>query len=450
MSRSAAYINDHRHRWKVLSVGVAANASFSAAFSGIPITAVLIRSGYHLGNAELGLVLGLMGLGIALSELPWGLLTDRWGDRPVLISGLAATAAALALMALFVVPMPGYVPGLPSLAAGLLLVGLLGGSVNGSSGRAVMTWFGESERGLAMSIRQTAVPLGGATGALILPSLATHFGFASVYGVLALFCSIALFFTWLWLHEPITASADNVVNNAGHATRLTSSTPASGPDPLRDRHLWRIVAAIGILCAPQFAVLSFGTVFLHDFSHVGIAAITVTMTTLQCAAMILRVWSGRWTDRNRNRRKFLRICTTASAIAFATLAALVVLAAQQATVSPSMTIALVVALVMTGICVSAWHGVAYTELATMAGAHRAGTALGMANTSVFAMCFLTPLAIPHILAHSSWSGVWLVGSICAVIALQFFPKPAQETRTETKAHPYRAHEKKPADLTVAG
>src|SRR5262249_10566986 len=139
-----------RHRWKVLGVGFAANASFAAAFSGIPTTAVFIRSGYHVGNSGLGLVLGMLGLGIALSELPWGLLTDRWGDRKVLLLGLGATAAALAALAVFVVPRPAYVPGLAPLALGLLLVGLLGGSVNGSSGRAVMAWFKEGERGLAM------------------------------------------------------------------------------------------------------------------------------------------------------------------------------------------------------------------------------------------------------------------------------------------------------------
>src|ERR1700709_2146516 len=96
------------HRWKVLGIGVAANASFSATFSGIPATAVFMRSGYHLGNGQLGLVLGLLGLGVALSELPWGLLTDRWGDRGVLLTGLGATAAWLLLMAFLVVPSPGH------------------------------------------------------------------------------------------------------------------------------------------------------------------------------------------------------------------------------------------------------------------------------------------------------------------------------------------------------
>ncbi|MER9947447.1 hypothetical protein [Mesorhizobium sp. M0047] len=33
------------HRWKVLGIGVAANASFSATFAGIPATAVVLRQG---------------------------------------------------------------------------------------------------------------------------------------------------------------------------------------------------------------------------------------------------------------------------------------------------------------------------------------------------------------------------------------------------------------------
>src|ERR1700761_3109076 len=132
-----------RHKWKVLGVGFAANASFSAAFSGIPTTAVFLRSGYHLGNDGLGLVLGMLGLGNSVSEVPWGLLTARWGDRRVLLLGLLSTAAALAGLALFVVPSGAHVPHMATLALGLLLVGLLGGSVNGSSGRAVMAWFRE-------------------------------------------------------------------------------------------------------------------------------------------------------------------------------------------------------------------------------------------------------------------------------------------------------------------
>ncbi|MEX3823998.1 MFS transporter, partial [Paraburkholderia sp. BR14262] len=106
------------HRWKVLAVGVAANASFAAALGGIPATGVLIRSDYRIGTGELGVVLGMLGLGIVLSELPWGLLTDRWGDRRVLLTGLSTTALALVAMALWGAPAGTHTPSGTVLAVG--------------------------------------------------------------------------------------------------------------------------------------------------------------------------------------------------------------------------------------------------------------------------------------------------------------------------------------------
>jgi MFS family permease len=414
-----------RHRWKVLAAGVAANAAFSVAFSGIPMTAVLMRTGYQLDNATLGLVLGLMGLGIAVSELPWGLLTDRWGDRPVLLVGLGSTALALVAMALWAAPSFGRIPSLGWLAAGLLLVGLLGGSVNGASGRAVMTWFDASERGLAMSIRQTAVPLGGGIGALVLPFVALRFGFASLYGLLALLCALSAAMSWAWVHEPAIAP------EASGNKPSEPADPKTGP--LRDARVWRIVAGIGILCAPQFAVLSFGTVFLHDFGHAGLGTITATMVGVQVGAMVMRVWSGRWTDRRRNRPAYLRACSALSVALFAGLALLVMAAGAHAADSAALRVALVLLLAASGVCVSAWHGVAYTELATLAGAARAGTALGMANTSVFLVCFVTPFSIPHLLAAQGWPLVWLAASACALVALPLLvPRPIAATGPDQK------------------
>ncbi|MFM0555805.1 MFS transporter [Paraburkholderia sediminicola] len=408
------------HRWKVLGVGFAANASFSAAFSGIPTTAVFLRSGYHLGNDGLGLVLGMLGLGIAVSELPWGLLTDRWGDRRVLLLGLLSTAAALAGLALFVVPSGAHVPSVTMLALGLLLVGLLGGSVNGSSGRAVMAWFREGERGLAMSIRQTAVPAGGGLGALLLPVLASRFGFASAYTVLALACAITAAFAWRWLHEPSHTEADDA--REVRDTAATSGVPAR-VSPLRDIGIWRVALGAGALCVPQLAVVTFGTVFLHDFSRAGVLAISVTMAAVQTGAAIARVWSGGWTDRRGNRRAYMRACSLLTAVLFASLALLTGLAGMH---HAAMTAVFALMVVLGGVSASAWHGVAFTELATLAGTSRAGTALAIGNTCVFLTLFLTPLAIPPLLSVGSWPMVWAVASVCALIALPVFPRAARE------------------------
>ncbi|MGM3277767.1 MFS transporter [Ralstonia sp. 24A2] len=400
----------HHHRWKVLGVGVAANASFSAAFSGIPTTAVFIRSAYHLGNAELGIALGLLGLGIAISELPWGLLTDRWGDRAVLLAGLGATALALLVMACFVAPMHGSAPPLTWLAAGMLSVGLLGGSVNGSSGRAVMGWFREGERGLAMSIRQTAVPLGGGIGALVLPSLAAHAGFAVVYGVLAAACALTAVLTWLWVHD-----APDI------AATVAKTEATAGPGPLRDPMLWRMALAICLLCVPQGAVVAFATVFLRDFAHANVLTLSLTMAAVQGGAAVMRVWSGRWTDRHGNRRAYLLICARLSAALFVVLAGVAWMTTALPIDLSIMRAALVAAIVVAGICVSAWHGVGFTEMATLAGVQRAGTALGLGNTGAFSALGLTSLCLPHVLAWSSWPVVWLVTAGCALMAWQVLP-----------------------------
>lgn len=385
------------HRWKVLAVGVAANAAFAAALGGIPTTALFMRTDYRLDTAALGLALGLLGLGVAVSELPWGLLTDRLGDRRVLLGGLGSTALALAMMALFLVPAPDHVPSAMALGLGLLLVGMLGGSVNGASGRAIMAWFREGERGLAMSIRQTAVPVGGGLGALVLPWLAASHGFAAVFGALSLFSLVTSVAAWLWLHEAPMASGPAI------------AVPAA---PLGNLQVWRVAAAIGLLCFPQIAVLTFATLFLHDLGASSLVAISGSMAAVQIGAAVARVWSGRWTDRRGNRRGYLRGCGLATMLLFLVLAAL--------PASPSWPA--IGVLVLGGICASAWHGVAFTELATLAGAGRAGTALGLGNSFAFAAFFLTPLAIPPLLDTGSWALVWLGAAGCALAAIPMFPE----------------------------
>ncbi|NLP61403.1 MFS transporter [Paraburkholderia sacchari] len=425
------------HRWKVLGVGVAANASFAAAFSGLPAAAIWIRSDYRIDTGALGLVLGMLGLGIVLSELPWGALTDRWGDRRVLLTGLGSTAAALLAMTLWCVPVATHVPGTHALEAGFLAIGLLGGSVNGASGRAVMAWFGPGERGLAMSIRQTAVPAGAGVGALMLPALAARGGFAWVYGMLAAMCMLSAILTMRWVREP-----DEPVS--GDAARVRPREVQRARSPLSSARVWRMVAGIAALCVPQVAVISFASVFLHDFGHAGSVAIGAALVAVQLGAACMRIWSGRWTDRHGNRNAYLRACALLSVALFALLAAMTMLFAHASRIAhafpapggehvvPIVFMALFVLLVSGGVAASAWHGVAFTELATLAGGGRVGTALAMGNTGAFMAFWISPSAIPMVLSASGWPAVWLGASACAALAWPAFAgasRPSDTVRT---------------------
>ena len=401
-----------RHRWTVLGIGVAAQASFAASFSGIPVTGTTMRGDYHLTNGRLGVALGAILLGVALSEICWGLLTDRFGDRKILLTGLLSTGTALAFMAAFVTP-DGGTPPYFLLAASMLLIGLLGGSVNGSSGRAVMVWFKEGERGFAMSIRQTAIPFGGAIGAALLPWLAADFGFRYVFGVLALFCYGTSLAAWRWLHNPDDAPAPSA------AAKPTDVSPVH-PSPLRRWDCWRLALASALLTMPQIAVLTFAGVFLHDAKHTGLVAVSVTILVVQIGGAAIRVWSGRYTDRKKNRRSYVRAIGVIAGVAMAGAAVL--------TDAPTALVAS--ALAVGGMAASAWHGVAYTEIAAMAGADRAGTALGLENTTAFTGAFVTPMLIPLVLGISSWTVVWALVAVASLLATPLAPGKNSGKNTE--------------------
>jgi MFS family permease len=183
-----------------------------------------------------------------------------------------------------------------------------------------------------------------------------------------------------------------------------------------------VALGAGALCVPQLAVVTFGTVFLHDFGHAGVLTISVAMAAVQVGAAIARVWSGRWTDRCGNRRAYMRGCSLLTAVLFAALALATGVAGMQHAAMPTVGLILASMIVLGGVSASAWHGVAFTELATLAGTQRAGTALAIGNTCVFLMLFFTPLAIPPLLSLGSWPMVWAVASISALIALPVFPR----------------------------
>src|SRR5690606_10904635 len=100
---------------------------------------------------------------------------------------------------------------------------------------------------------------------------------------------------------------------------------------------------------------SFGTVFLHDFGHMGLAAISAAMTAVQVGAMVMRVWSGRWTDRRKNRTAYLRACGVLSVLLFGALGAAATLGEGSLASSSIARTGLIVLLAVSGACVSAWQ-----------------------------------------------------------------------------------------------
>ncbi|MFH7445148.1 MFS transporter, partial [Pseudomonas syringae pv. tagetis] len=77
--------------------------------------------------------------------------------------------------------------------------------------------------------------------------------------------------------------------------------------------------AIGLLCAPLFPILTYAAVFFIDFSKMVITLISTTLAIIQIGAIVIRIWSGRWTDKNKYRLIYLNSCAWLMTLTFLAL-----------------------------------------------------------------------------------------------------------------------------------
>src|SRR5689334_13543651 len=181
------------YRWVVLGVGALATASLAAVQGGLPAVSPAIQDAFDLTLVQVTAVFTAFALGTVLTLLAWGMASDVRGERLVIASGLAGGSAGLFAAA----SSHGYT----ALLVWMTVAGALGSAGIAASGRAVFGWFPRKERGLALGLRQTAVPAGAAIASFTLPALASAAGVHAPLYALAGFMLLAAVAAALWLRE---------------------------------------------------------------------------------------------------------------------------------------------------------------------------------------------------------------------------------------------------------
>jgi sugar phosphate permease len=367
------------YRWTILAAGVVAQAAFSAILLGLPAIAPAIRDRYDLSLTEVGVVLAALNFGSLATLLLWGLVADRIGERAVIVLGQAGTAGAMVGAA--------YASTFGHLVAALSIAGALGAGVNAASGRAVMAWFSEEERGLALGIRQTAVPLGGAIAAGALPALNAHISMRAAFEGLAVGCLLAALVGAALLR---TEAADE------HSMLAR---------PLRDRRVWRICIASTFYVTTQISLLGFFVLFLHDRRGVSTAVAAGAFAGTQILGGAARIAAGRWSDRLRARIVPLRWVALGLAATVALTTALLEASAW----------VLVPALVLAGTLGLSWNGLSFTAAAESAGRARSGAAIGLQQTFLSAGAIVAPIGFGEIVHHGSWRLAFAVAAASPLV-----------------------------------
>jgi len=351
---------------------------------GLPVLAPDLRDAHSLSLVQVGVVLDSLWIGTLLTLLPWGVLADRFGERLVLAAGLTACGAALVGA--------GYASGFGSLILLLGLAGAAGASVNAASGRAVMQWFPAAERGFALGVRQTAIPLGGLISALALPALSLR----SSFFVLAGLCVAGASFGAGAIREAAGFAEDDVLEPRGLGATL------------RDHRLWLLCAGSSLYLVAQLAITGFLVLFLHDERGLSEAEAAGVLAGVQVVAVVLRIGGGRWSDRIGSRLRPLRLVGLASSVTLAVATAL--LSAPLAV--------LIAAFVLAGGWSMSWNGLSFTAAAEIAGRSRSGAALGMQQSALAAAGAIVPPAFAAVVAASSWRVGFALAAVFPLAGVQ--------------------------------
>jgi sugar phosphate permease len=370
-----------RSRWLVLAGGTVAQGSFAAVFFGVPVLAPVLADEYELSLPQVGLMIAAIDLGGLVTLFAWGLLADRVGERVVIGVGLGAAAACVLAAA--------HADSYPALLAALVGAGAFGASVYTSTGRAVMGVFAADERGLALAIRHTANPLGGAAAALVLPLLAEPEDATVALSVLAAVVAAAAAVAVTLVRRPAPA-VHRAARDRGH--------------PGRDPRVWRLSIGSGLLFLAQASLLAFFVVFLHQAHDVGTRDAGLVLAVAQVTGAALRLAAGHRSDRTGQRLGPLLVIASGFAAALFATAAV----ATAAVVLLPLAVAAALSI--------GWNALSYTAAAELGG-ERAGAALGIQQTALSTGAVTAPVLFAVAVDAIGWSAAFALAGLVALAGI---------------------------------
>jgi MFS family permease len=383
-------------RWGLLAVVVGVQ-SVGTWLSNAPLFLVAhLHLALGMSLARAGFLASSSLVGTMLTLVAWGALVDRIGERRSLALGLVTGSMA------------GLASAWQSNPAGLavtwFLIGVGTASLNSSSGRLIVGWFPPNQRGTAMGIRQTALPLGIGLAALAEPVLAETRGLSvallapSLAGVVA--CLAVALFVVDPPREAAMAGADPANSGAGSQR----ANPYG-----EDRRLVRVHLASALLVIPQMTVWTFIVVWLIDARGWSTAAAGGLAAATQLLGAAGRIGAGWWSDRIGSRIRPIR------AIAIAAALTMLLLGLTEPT-----SVAVAVMVLATVVTV-ADNGLAFTAVAELGGTYWAGRAMGIQNSGQYLMAAAVPPAIGALIADRGYALAFAAVAVFPLLALAVLP-----------------------------
>jgi MFS family permease len=381
-------------RYAVLGLLLVAQIGSSLIQQGLGALAPFFVSTLDLNKAQLGSIFTALSLGSAIFLTPAGILVDRIGERRAIL----ASGVLMGLSLVAGATVQSYV----AVVVAMFLAGVFYSPTTPAGGTAIMAWF-KRDRGLAMGIRQTGVPLGAALGGVVFPLIAARAGYRGAFLAGGIFCILTC---------AIATSLYRENAQTRPAPQRTRALAAGIVDVLRDRRMVLVTLACMVLISAQTCMNSFIAVTATgDGLPIGVAAAMFAVGQLAAAAG--RIFWGFLSDMAFEGDRTIPIVLIALTMALASLGV--------ALIPPHRTLALFAAVALLGMSASGWNGLYAASMAELGGAARAGTVLGVGLTAIFATGALAPTLFGTFAdargLHAAWSTLAVLGVAGVVPAL---------------------------------
>jgi len=370
---------------------------------GLPVLYPFIQSEFGLSLAQVGLITSTLAIGFATAVLLAGWLTDTFGVKRMITISLLSLAA-------FILAFP-LAYSFSVVLALVVLIAITACPVQPATTTAIMGWFPNRIRSLAMSIKQMGVPIAGALTAAVLPALAILIGWrmaAAATGLLVLVTAIA--FILLYHDAPRGIQAASKFN-------LTTLKTI-----LRNRDLVITIFWGAALGGFQFIVLSYFMLFVIEDLEFSPVMAGGLLAIAQVSSIIARVGWGAVSDFIFRGRRIVVLAITGF------LTVLWMLGASLTGVGvPSTTVYLIT--IAIGVSTLSYHGVFLTLIGEQADAGQVGTTTGLAMAVYHVSMMVMPPLFGYLVdITSSYSLVWTytaAGALACTIALLAFGREPQ-------------------------
>jgi len=378
--------------WIVLAASTLVQTAASFGSRGISPLAPFLVDDLGLSRNQIGLLVTATYLGGILVLIVAGSLSDRFGVRTLFLVGLTSAGLTLALAS--------QAPDFVWLLLPMLLFGLGNGFSLPPTTRAIVEWFPNRRRGLAMGIKQTGVALAGVICGFVVPPLGQAFGWRGAVLALGTATVASGLIAWLVYRERAATSRFAVGDKR----------PSFG-GVVRNRNLLLLSGVSWLYAGVQLSILGFLVLFMRERVGLPVAEAGAMLALAEGGGVVGRIGWGVVSDTLFGGRRKV-VMGIIGALAAASSLGLALAGPE----TPRL--ALLAILAVAGVSAVGWNGINMTFVAELAGRQSSATAAGLNLTASYLGIMVGPPLFGLLVdATGSYTTAFEAGAIASLLAL---------------------------------